>query len=92
MGVFTVLIVFGAVIALIPGLPLIEVLVGVYVLNGMLLPIELIAIVMLINNTELMGDHVNSRFHSVLVWGIVGVVSMLSLVYIVWQLLDWIRS
>ncbi len=92
MGVFTVLIVFGAVIALIPGLPLIEVLVGVYVLNGMLLPIELIAIVMLINNKELMGEHVNSKLHSVVVWGIVAVVSILSVVYILWEIIDWIRG
>lgn len=90
MGVFTVLIAFGAVIALIPGLPLIEVLVGVYVLNGLLLPVELVAIVSLINNTELMGEHVNSRWHSVLVWLIVVVVSGLSLVYIGWQAYDWI--
>jgi NRAMP (natural resistance-associated macrophage protein)-like metal ion transporter len=92
MGVFTVLIVLGAVIALIPGLPLIQVLVGVYVLNGILLPIELIAIVMLINNKELMGDHVNSKVHSVFVWGIVAVVSMLSIVYILWEIMDWFRG
>lgn len=92
MGVFSVLIAFGACIALIPGLPLIEVLVGVYVLNGILLPVELLAIVFLINNTELMGEHVNSRAHNLLVWMIVGVVSALSLLYIGWQLYDWVWS
>jgi Mn2+/Fe2+ NRAMP family transporter len=90
MGVFTVLIVFGAVIALIPGLPLISVLVGVYVINGLLLPIELLAIVSLINNKEIMGKYVNGRFHNLLVWAIVAAVSLLSLVYIGWQLIEWI--
>lgn len=89
MGVFTVLIMFGAVVALIPGLPLIDVLVGVYVLNGVLLPIELIAIVLLINNPELMGTHVNTWWHNLIVWGIVALVGMLSLLYIGWQLYDW---
>jgi len=90
MGVFTVLIVFGAVIALIPGLPLISVLVGVYVINGLLLPIELLAIVSLINNKEIMGNYVNGRFHNLLVWAIVVAVSVLSLVYIGWQLFEWV--
>ncbi len=90
MGVFTVLIVFGAVIALIPGLPLISVLVGVYVINGLLLPIELLAIVSLINNKEIMGNYVNGRFHNILVWTIVGAVSLLSLIYIGWQLFEWV--
>ncbi len=90
MGVFTVLIAFGAVIALIPGLPLISVLVGVYVINGLLLPIELLAIVSLINNKEIMGKYVNGRFHNLLVWAIVAAVSLLSLVYIGWQLFEWV--
>lgn len=92
MGVFTVLIVCGALVALIPGLPLIDVLVGVYVLNGVLLPVELVAIVLLINNRELMGEHTNTRWHSVLVWIIVVLVSMLSLLYIGWQCYDWLRA
>ncbi|MFM2310460.1 MAG: hypothetical protein RLY87_2582 [Chloroflexota bacterium] len=88
MGVFTVLIAFGAIVALIPGLPLIEVLVGVYVINGLLLPIELIAIVSLVNNKELMGSYTNSPLHSVVVWVIVGLVSMLSLVYLGWTIFE----
>ena len=92
MGVFTVLIIFGAVVALIPGLPLIDVLVGVYVLNGVLLPIELVVIVLLINNPELMGAHVNTWWHNILVWGIVVIVGLLSLSYIGWQLFDWIQG
>jgi len=90
MGVFTVLIAFGAVVALIPGLPLISVLVGVYVINGLLLPIELLAIVSLINNKEIMGKYINGRFHNLLVWAIVAAVSLLSLVYIGWQLFEWV--
>ena len=88
MGVFTVLIAFGAIVALIPGLPLIEVLIGVYVINGLLLPIELVAIVSLVNNKELMGTYTNTLFHSVIVWIIVGLVSMLSLVYLSWTVFE----
>lgn len=86
MGMFTVLIVIGAVISLIPGLPLFDVLVGVYVLNGLLLPIALLAIMSLINNRELMGGHVNSPMQQIISWVIVSTVSVLSLVYIGWTL------
>ena len=61
MGTFTGLMVLGAGIALIPGLPLIQVLVGVYVLNGLLLPVELFAILRLVNDPEIMGDQVNGK-------------------------------
>ena len=90
MGVFTVLIAFGAIVALIPGLPLIDVLVGVYVINGLLLPIELIAIVSLVNNKELMGNYINTPLHSVVVWLIVGVVSLLSVTYIGWTIFEYL--
>lgn len=89
MGVFTGLIVLGAGVALIPGLPLMQVLVGVYVLNGLLLPIELFAILRLVNDRELMGPHVNSPSHNVLAWGIAILVSLLSLTLIVLTVLGW---
>lgn len=89
MRLFTGLVALGAVLALIPGLPLIQVLVGVYVLNGLLLPIELFAILALINNRELMGEHVNSRVHNVFAYGIAIIVSLLSLSLIVITVLSW---
>lgn len=92
MGVFSVLIAIGAIVALIPGLPLIDVLVGVYVINGLLLPIELFAIVSLINNKELMGPHVNTPVHGAVVWVIVAVVSVLSVFYIGWTLYEMILT
>jgi NRAMP (natural resistance-associated macrophage protein)-like metal ion transporter len=89
MSLFTGLVVLGAILALIPGLPLIQVLVGVYVLNGLLLPIELFAILSLINNRELMGEYVNGRLHNLLAWSIAIIVSLLSLSLIVITVLGW---
>ncbi len=89
MGTFTGLILLGAGIALIPGLPLIEVLVGVYVLNGLLLPVELFAILRLVNDPEIMGEHVNRRVHNWVAWGIAGVVSLLSVALIGWTVGGW---
>ncbi|MFL6289796.1 MAG: NRAMP family divalent metal transporter, partial [Thermoanaerobaculia bacterium] len=83
MGLFTGLILLGAVLALIPGLPLIRVLVGVYVLNGLLLPVELFAMLRLINQRDLMGEYVNGPLFNLLAWAIAIVVSLLSLTLIV---------
>jgi Mn2+/Fe2+ NRAMP family transporter len=90
MGLFTGLIVLGAGVALIPGLPLIQVLIGVYVLNGLLLPVELFAILRLVNDRELMGEHVNTPLLNLLAWSIAIVVSLLSLVLIVLTVLGWL--
>jgi Mn2+/Fe2+ NRAMP family transporter len=68
-GLFTGLIFFGAVLALIPGLPVLEWLVAVQVLNGVLLPIMLIFILRLINDGQLMGRLKNTRLYNVLGWG-----------------------
>jgi NRAMP (natural resistance-associated macrophage protein)-like metal ion transporter len=91
MGTFTGLIVLGAAVALLPGLPLIQVLVGVYVLNGLLLPVELFAILRLINDPEIMGKHVNGRIYNLFAWAIAVVVSVLSLVLIVMTVVGWFR-
>ncbi|MBK9715562.1 MAG: Nramp family divalent metal transporter [Kouleothrix sp.] len=89
MGLFSGLLALGAVLALIPGLPLIQVLVGVYVLNGLLLPIELFAILQLVNNRELMGEYANRRLYNILAWAIAVIVSLLSLALIVTIVLGW---
>jgi Mn2+/Fe2+ NRAMP family transporter len=89
MGMFTGLIVLGAGVALLPGLPLIQVLVGVYVLNGLLLPIELFAMLRLVNDRELMGSHVNGPVYNLVAWGIAILVSLLSLALLVQTVLGW---
>jgi Mn2+/Fe2+ NRAMP family transporter len=88
-GLFSGLVALGALLALIPGLPLIQVLIGVYVLNGLLLPIELVTVLMLVNNRELMGEHVNGRAYNLLAWTITIVVALLSLSLIIITVLGW---
>jgi len=67
--IFTALIVFGAGVALIPGLPVIKLLLWVQVLNGILLPVILVFILKLINDKKLVGDLKNTRLYNILGWG-----------------------
>jgi Mn2+/Fe2+ NRAMP family transporter len=68
-GLFTLLILFGAGWALLPNVPVIQLLVGMQVLNGVLLPIILVFILRLINDERLTGTLKNTRLYNVLGWG-----------------------
>ncbi len=83
LGVFTFLVAVGAFIAMMPGLPLIHVLIVTQVINGVLLPVILIAILRLVNNRELMGAYVNGRLYNFAAWLTTIVVSALSILLII---------
>ena len=82
LGIFTFLVAVGAAIAIVPNLPLIRVLLVTQVINGLLLPIILIAVLRLVNNRELMGRHVNGPLYNVAAWLTAIAVTILSLLYI----------
>jgi Mn2+/Fe2+ NRAMP family transporter len=69
VGLFTLLIVVGALVALVPGVPVVQVLVGVQVLNGMLLPVILLFILILANDRRLTGGLRTGRVSQLLGWG-----------------------
>ncbi len=75
-GSFTTLVAAGAAASLIPGLPVISLLVWVQALNGVLLPIILLFILLLVNDRTLVGELANSRLTNVLGWGTLVVVTI----------------
>lgn len=82
LGIFTALILVGAIVAMIPGIPQIRLLILTQSVNGLLLPIILVAIVLLSNNREIMGEYRNRFIHNVFAVGTTLVVSILSLLLI----------
>jgi len=82
LGVFTFLVAVGAAIAVIPNLPLIRVLLVTQVINGLLLPVVLFAVLKLVNDRELMGSRVNGSIYNIAAWLTVIIVTALSLLYI----------
>jgi len=67
-GLITFLIFVPALIASIPGLPLINVIISAQVLNGVLLPVILLFTLKLINDRAVMGAHVNGRVSNAIAW------------------------
>lgn len=86
IGVFTFLIAVGAAIAMTPDLSLIRVLLVTQVINGLLLPVILIAVLRLVNKRELMGAHVNGPLYNLLAWITAILVTALSLLFILTSL------
>ena len=82
LGVFTFLVAVGAAIAVIPNLQLIRVLLVTQVINGLLLPVVLFAVLKLVNDRELMGSRVNGPLYNFAAWLTVIIVTGLSLLYI----------
>ncbi len=76
---YTLLIVIGAGIVLIPKFPLIKMIIWSQVLNGVLLPVVLIYMVLLINKTDLMGKWTNSKSYNVVAWASVAIMIGLTL-------------
>ena len=80
---YTALIVAGAAVVLIPGLPLIKIVFFSQVVNGAVLPFVLIFMLLLINKKELMGEYVNKTTFNVIAWAttVIMVVLTLMLIY-----------
>ena len=90
MGLYTALIVIGAVVVLIPGLPLIGVIVISQNLNGILLPIILVFMLRLVNNPRIMGAHTNPTWLNVVAWSLTGLITLLTLVLFGATIATWL--
>ncbi|MEO8369340.1 MAG: divalent metal cation transporter [Candidatus Solibacter sp.] len=78
-GLYTLLIVTGAGAILLPGFPLVRMILLSQVLNGVLLPLVLIFMVILINKKDIMGQWTNSRWFNSVSWATVVVMIGLTL-------------
>ncbi|MBE0660117.1 MAG: divalent metal cation transporter [Bryobacteraceae bacterium] len=65
---FTGLVAIGAGVILIPGIPLVKMILASQVINGILLPVVLIFMIMLVNKQRLMKKWVNSSFYNAVAW------------------------
>jgi Mn2+/Fe2+ NRAMP family transporter len=88
---FTLLIVAGGAVVLIPNFPLVTMTILSQVLNGVLLPFVLYFMLKLINNKALMGRHTNSRWFNVVAYATTVIVVGLTVV-MVWQQLHQVAG
>ena len=82
---YTLLIVTGAGVLLVPNFPLTHMMVLSQVVNGVVLPFVLIFMLLLTNDRELMGKHVNTRGFNIIAWTTVAVMIGLTLAMLITQ-------
>jgi NRAMP (natural resistance-associated macrophage protein)-like metal ion transporter len=70
---FTLLIVIGGGVILIPGFPLVRMILLSQVLNGVLLPFVLIYMTIIVNRKTIMRDWTNSRAYNAVAWTAVAI-------------------
>jgi NRAMP (natural resistance-associated macrophage protein)-like metal ion transporter len=83
MWIYTIIIVFSALLILLPGAPLVFLMVLSAVVNGFLLPFVLVYALSLVNNRKLMGKYVNRGYYNYISWGTVAVIIVLTVFLIV---------
>jgi len=82
MGIYTMMIVAGALVVLIPNAPLVILMVMSAVINGLTLPFVLFYIIKLINKPRIMGEFVNTRGYNIISWSTVAAVALLTVLFV----------
>jgi NRAMP (natural resistance-associated macrophage protein)-like metal ion transporter len=84
MWIYTLTIALASLLVLIPGAPLVFLMVLSAVINGLLLPFVLVFAILLINNKKLMGEEfTNSRIQNYISWGTIISVIFLTVSWVV---------
>jgi Mn2+/Fe2+ NRAMP family transporter len=82
---FGIGLIVGAGIVLVPGIPYLQFTIYAQVLQGILLPAELVLMLMIINKRTVMGSYVNSRLANTIAWATVVLIGALSVFYVIKQ-------
>jgi Mn2+/Fe2+ NRAMP family transporter len=78
-GLFSAILVLGAALVLVPGVPLLDILFYPQVLNGLLLPLLLSLMVVVADDPEVMGAHANTPWQRTVAWVTVAAVGTLAI-------------
>lgn len=86
-SIFTFVIAFSAVIVLIPNIDLMGVMLMAQFINGLVLPVLLVFMALISSDKRVMGTFKNGRVTTVLIWVTVAIVSVLTVILLVMQVL-----
>jgi len=81
-GIFTFMIFISAILILLPKISLVGIMLATQQLAGILSPIILILMVLLTSKKELMGELVNNRLQSIIVWVTVIFIIILTMILV----------
>jgi len=79
-SIIGVCIAICTILVLIPNFPMLFILTATQALNTLILPFIFLVLLKLINNKELMGEHVNGRLSNAMAWITIGSFTVISLI------------
>ena len=82
-GLYSAIILMGAGMILMPGVPLLRIILLSQIMNGILLPVILVFMVLLVNKKELMGSFTNGPLYNTVTWGTTALLVALTLAMVV---------
>jgi Mn2+/Fe2+ NRAMP family transporter len=77
------MIVLGALLILIPGIPLVQLTLVTQQIAGFLSPVILIFMIILVNDKKIMGSHVNGKIQNIISGATVAFIASLSLILLI---------
>jgi Mn2+/Fe2+ NRAMP family transporter len=80
---YTAIVFISAGIILVPGTPLLRIILVSQIMNGVLLPFILVFMLLLVNKKSLMGTYVNGPVYNIVAWGTVIVLILLTILMVV---------
>ena len=86
-SIFTFVIAFSAIVVLIPGIDLMGVMLTAQFVNGLILPVLLVFMAIISADKRVMGTYRTRLISRVLIWLTVGIVTVLTAVLLVMQVL-----
>ena len=88
-GIITGIIVVSALVVILPGVNLFEIMMSAQVINGVLLPVLLVFLVFIARDRRIMGAWANGRVWNILTWGTIVLITVLTVVMFALQLLGF---
>lgn len=82
-SIFTFIIVFAAIVVLTPNVNLMGIMLTAQFINGIILPVLLVFMALIARDKRVMGKYVNGKVSGVLLWGTIGIVTILTLALMV---------
>ena len=79
-GIITVIIAASALLVIMPGVNLFQIMMSAQVINGVLLPILLVFLVFIASDRHIMGQYRNSRLWDILTWATIALITVLTVV------------
>lgn len=88
-GIITGIIMLSALLVILPGVDLFDIMMSAQVINGVLLPVLLVFLVLIARDVHIMGDYRNGRMWNILTVATIALITVLTVVMFVLQALGF---